>query len=70
MSIIIGLAGVFSGFKPHVLASAKRHGTDAKDLFFELGQTQVVAGQEDQIERAAVALASAPTTDSKPDESP
>lgn len=53
IGIVSGLAGVFSGFRPHVIRAADRYGIDARDLFMELGRRRVVAGQEDQIELAA-----------------
>ncbi|MGW0315450.1 4-hydroxy-2-oxovalerate aldolase [Streptomyces flavidovirens] len=49
VSLVSGLAGVFSGFKKPVLATARREGVDPLDLFFALGERQVVAGQEDLI---------------------
>lgn len=49
VSLVSGLAGVFSGFKTPVLETARREGVDPVDLFFELGRRQVVAGQEDLI---------------------
>ncbi|MEU9645805.1 4-hydroxy-2-oxovalerate aldolase [Streptomyces sp. NPDC048188] len=49
LSIVSGLAGVFSGFKHHVLDQAERAGVDPRDVFFELGRRQAVAGQEDLI---------------------
>lgn len=49
VSLVSGLAGVFSGFKKPVLESARREGVDPVDLFFALGERQVVAGQEDLI---------------------
>lgn len=49
VSLVSGLAGVFSGFKTPVLETARREGIDPVDLFFELGERQVVAGQEDLI---------------------
>jgi 4-hydroxy 2-oxovalerate aldolase len=49
VSIGSGLAGVFSGFKSRVLDTARRGGVDPRDVFFELGRRQVVAGQEDFI---------------------
>jgi 4-hydroxy 2-oxovalerate aldolase len=57
ISIVSGLAGVFSGFKGKVIDAAERHGIDPRDLFFELGRRKAVAGQEDLIEIAAKALA-------------
>jgi 4-hydroxy 2-oxovalerate aldolase len=49
VSIVSGLAGVFSGFKNRVLDIAGREGVDPRDVFFELGRRHVVAGQEDLI---------------------
>ncbi|MET7718722.1 4-hydroxy-2-oxovalerate aldolase [Streptomyces sp. NPDC005407] len=49
VSVVSGLAGVFSGFKKPVLETARREGVDPLDLFFALGERHVVAGQEDLI---------------------
>jgi 4-hydroxy 2-oxovalerate aldolase len=49
LSIISGLAGVFSGFKHQVLDQSARAGVDPRDVFFELGRRQAIAGQEDLI---------------------
>ncbi|MEU7997217.1 4-hydroxy-2-oxovalerate aldolase [Micromonospora sp. NPDC049060] len=49
MSIVSGLAGVFSGFKHRVVELSGRAGVDARDVFFELGRRQAIAGQEDLI---------------------
>ncbi|MER7792242.1 4-hydroxy-2-oxovalerate aldolase [Streptomyces sp. NPDC097640] len=49
LSIVSGLAGVFSGFKHQVLDQSARAGVDPRDVFFELGRRQAVAGQEDLI---------------------
>ncbi|MEU6346269.1 4-hydroxy-2-oxovalerate aldolase [Streptomyces sp. NPDC046977] len=57
VSLVSGLAGVFSGFKTPVLATASREGVDPVDLFFALGERQVVAGQEDLIGTVARQLA-------------
>ena len=56
ISIVSGLAGVFSGFSKHVERVAKEYGIDARDIFFELGKRQVVAGQEDLIVEVAIEL--------------
>ncbi len=61
LSIISGLAGVFSGFKNHVLDVSAREGVDPRDVFFELGRRQAVAGQEDLIIDVALALSGART---------
>lgn len=49
ISLVSGLAGVFSGFKVPVTAAAERAGVDPVDVFAELGRRQAVAGQEDLI---------------------
>jgi len=56
VSIVSGLAGVFSGFKNRVLDISAREGVDPRDVFFELGRRQAVAGQEDLIVDVALAL--------------
>jgi len=55
-SIVSGLAGVFSGFAKHVMRAAKEYNVDPRDIFFELGNRKVVAGQEDIIVEIALAL--------------
>ncbi|MEU2714202.1 4-hydroxy-2-oxovalerate aldolase [Streptomyces sp. NPDC007205] len=59
ISIVSGLAGVFSGFKKPVLDISEREGVDPRDVFFELGRRQAVAGQEDLIVEVALALRAA-----------
>lgn len=59
ISLVSGLAGVFSGFKKHVLAMADRYGIDPKELLLELGRRNVVAGQEDLIIESALRLKNA-----------
>jgi 4-hydroxy 2-oxovalerate aldolase len=49
LSIVSGLSGVFSGFSKPVERISKEYDVDARDVFFELGRRQVVAGQEDLI---------------------
>ncbi|MDB1089743.1 4-hydroxy-2-oxovalerate aldolase [Streptomyces sp. ACA25] len=56
VAIVSGLAGVFSGFKSRVLDISQREGVDPRDVFFELGKRQAVAGQEDLIVDVALAL--------------
>lgn len=61
VSLISGLAGVFSGFKNSVLATAHRMGVNPIEVFLALGEQQVVAGQEDLIESVAARLATQET---------
>ena len=56
-SIVSGLAGIFSGFKSHVLRISQEYHVDYRDVLFELGRRKVVAGQEDLILEVAIKLA-------------
>ncbi|CAL9677647.1 4-hydroxy-2-oxovalerate aldolase (plasmid) [Actinosynnema sp. ALI-1.44] len=56
VSLVSGLAGVFSGFKAPVLTIAEEQGVDPVELFYALGARQVVAGQEDLIAEVAAGL--------------
>lgn len=56
-SLASGLAGVFSGFAPHVKKAAEKFGVDPRDIFFELGKRKVIGGQEDFIIDVAAELA-------------
>jgi len=56
LSVISGLAGVFSGFAKPVERISKQYRVDPRDVFFELGRRQVVAGQEDIIIEVAAKL--------------
>ncbi|ODP29568.1 4-hydroxy-2-oxovalerate aldolase [Paenibacillus nuruki] len=56
VSVISGLNGVFSGFAKPVERIAKEYNVDPKDIFFELGQRKVIAGQEDFILEIALSL--------------
>jgi 4-hydroxy 2-oxovalerate aldolase len=57
VSVVSGIAGVFSGFMKPVARIAKEFKIDPRDIFFELGQRKIVAGQEDIILEVAKALA-------------
>jgi 4-hydroxy 2-oxovalerate aldolase len=57
ISLVSGLAGVFSGFAKHVERISKEYGVDSRDVFFELGRRKVVGGQEDIIIEVAANLA-------------
>ena len=59
ITIVSGLAGVFSGFAKPVQRAAEQFGVDPRDLFFELGRRKVVGGQEDLILEVAAELARA-----------
>lgn len=55
-SIVSGMAGVFSGFIKQVNAIGTEHGIDPRDIFFELGRRNAVAGQESLILEVALTL--------------
>ena len=57
VSIVSGLAGVFSGFSKQVAQTAQEYQVDPRDIFFELGRRKAVAGQESLIIEVAQALA-------------
>lgn len=57
ISIVSGLAGVFSGFSRHVERISKQYNVDPRDVFFELGRRKPVAGQEDLIVEVAINIA-------------
>jgi 4-hydroxy 2-oxovalerate aldolase len=57
VTIVSGLAGVFSGFAKPVQRAAQQLGVDPRDVFFELGKRKVVGGQEDLIVEVATELA-------------
>jgi 4-hydroxy 2-oxovalerate aldolase len=57
VSIVSGLAGVFSGFMKPVIRIAKEFNLDPRDIFFELGKRKIIAGQEDYILEVASQLA-------------
>jgi len=57
VSIVSGLAGVFSGFSKQVTRTAEEYGVDPRDIFFELGRRKAVAGQESLIIEVAHQLA-------------
>jgi 4-hydroxy 2-oxovalerate aldolase len=61
MSVVSGLAGVFSGFAKHVARAAEDYKVDPRDIFFGLGKRNAVAGQESLIYEVARDLASQTT---------
>ena len=56
VTLVSGLAGVFSGFAPHAQKAAERFGVDVKDILMELGRRKIVGGQEDIIIDVAMNL--------------
>ncbi|GGX75006.1 4-hydroxy-2-oxovalerate aldolase [Massilia dura] len=57
LSIVSGLAGVFSGFAKPVARAAEEYQVDPRDIFFALGKRNAVAGQESLIIEVARDLA-------------
>jgi 4-hydroxy 2-oxovalerate aldolase len=57
LSIVSGLAGVFSGFAKPVARAAEDYKVDPRDIFFGLGKRNAVAGQESLIIEVARDLA-------------
>ena len=66
LTIVSGLAGVFSGFAKPVQRAAQQLGVDPRDVLLELGRRQVVGGQEDLIVEVAAELARPATPLSPP----
>jgi 4-hydroxy 2-oxovalerate aldolase len=56
ISIVSGMAGVFSAFKIPVQTAAEEFKVDPRDILFELGNQRVVGGQEDMIIEVAKKL--------------
>lgn len=56
VTIISGLAGVFSGYSKPVRRIAAQFSVDPRDILFALGRRSVIAGQEDVILEIASAL--------------
>jgi 4-hydroxy 2-oxovalerate aldolase len=52
-SIESGMAGVFSGFAPHVKSISEEFGIESTELWFEIGKRKLVAGQESMIREVA-----------------
>jgi len=57
LSIVSGLAGVFSGFAKPVARAAAEYQVDPRKIFFRLGERNAVAGQESLIIEVARELA-------------
>jgi 4-hydroxy 2-oxovalerate aldolase len=57
VSIVSGLAGVFSGFAKQVARTAQDYQVDPRDIFFALGKRHAVAGQESLIIEVAQEIA-------------
>ena len=56
-SLVLGYAGVYSSFLRHTRRGAERYGLDPREILIELGDMEVVGGQEDLITEVAARLA-------------
>lgn len=56
LSIVGGLASVFSAFSQHVKRISSKYNVDPRDVLFELGKEKVVGGQENKIIDIAIKL--------------
>lgn len=66
VSIVSGLAGVFSGFMKPVIRISQEFKVDPRDVFFELGRRKIIAGQEDLIIEVARDISLMTTTSTCP----
>jgi 4-hydroxy 2-oxovalerate aldolase len=66
ISIVSGMAGVFSAFLKPVKRIAEQYDVDPRDVFFELGRRKLIAGQEDLILEVVIELANAKHKEIKP----
>ncbi|GAA0268880.1 4-hydroxy-2-oxovalerate aldolase [Halobacterium noricense] len=57
-SLLLGYAGVYSSFLRHARRAGEQYGVDPRDILVELGEMEVVGGQEDLITDVADRLAS------------
>jgi 4-hydroxy 2-oxovalerate aldolase len=62
ITVVSGLAGVFSAFSRPVERVAQQMGVDPRDVLFELGKRGVVGGQEDLIIEVADEICRSPST--------
>lgn len=56
LSIVGGLASVFSAFTNKIKSVSDEYGVDPRDVFFELGKAKVIGGQEDKITEIAIKI--------------
>ena len=54
--LLLGYAGVYGSFLLHAKRAAERYGVPTRDILLELGERQVVGGQEDMIIDVAMEL--------------
>ncbi|MFC7018767.1 MULTISPECIES: 4-hydroxy-2-oxovalerate aldolase [Haloarcula] len=56
-SLLLGYAGVYSSFLRHTRRAGEKYGIDPREILLELGEMEVVGGQEDLITDVASRLA-------------
>ena len=56
ISIMMGVAGIFSAFKNRIRAVAKEFDVDERDIILELEKKKAIGGQEDMIIESAMAI--------------
>jgi 4-hydroxy 2-oxovalerate aldolase len=56
-SLMLGYAGVYSSFLRHTRRAGEKYGIDPREILVELGEMEVVGGQEDLITDVASRLA-------------
>jgi len=56
-SLLVGYAGVYSSFLRHTRQAGETYGVDPREILIELGEMEVVGGQEDLITDVASRLA-------------
>jgi 4-hydroxy 2-oxovalerate aldolase len=56
ISIMMGVAGIFSAFKNRIRAVAKKSDVDERDIILELEKKKAIGGQEDMIIESAMAI--------------
>ncbi|WP_262177454.1 4-hydroxy-2-oxovalerate aldolase [Haloarcula laminariae] len=67
-SLLLGYAGVYSSFLRHTRRAGEKYGVDPREILIELGQMEVVGGQEDLITDVASNLANEQNTAAESDD--
>ena len=67
-SLVLGYAGVYSSFLRHTRRAGEKYDIDPRDILTELGEMEVVGGQEDLITDVASRLADGQDTTAESDD--